>query len=79
MKNNQETLVNNKVINPFVFCPNFPNLKDTENNSIFIGRPGKGTKVRFFEESKFKPELAPKEANLKRIQINGNNIVVMSY
>jgi hypothetical protein len=51
-----------------------------QNNSLVLGKPGKGTKLHFFfEESNFKPELAPKGANLKHIQINGNNIVVMSY
>ncbi|EJR50088.1 hypothetical protein IIO_06401 [Bacillus cereus VD115] len=79
MKNNQKALVNTKVINPFNFCSNFPNLKGTQKNSLVMGRTGKGTKFHFFEESNFKPELAPKEANLKRIQINGNNIVIMSY
>jgi len=54
-------------------------IKKRQNNSLVLGKPGKGTKVHFFEESNFKPELAPKGANLKHIQINGNNIVVMSY
>ncbi|HDR8495060.1 hypothetical protein [Bacillus cereus] len=79
MKKNQKTLVNTEVVNPIIFCSNFPNLKGTQKNSLVIGRPGKGTKVHFFEGSNFKPELAPKEANLKRIQTNGKNIVVMSY
>ncbi|HDR3509393.1 TPA: hypothetical protein ACTZ1F_002762 [Bacillus cereus] len=79
MKKNQKTLVNTEVINPLVFCSNLPNLKGTQKNSFIIGRLGKGTKIHFFEENNFKPELAPKEANLKRIQTNGKNIVVMSY
>jgi hypothetical protein len=55
-------------------------IKKRQNNSLVLGKPGKGTKMdHFFEESNFKPELAPKGANLKHIQINGNNIVVMSY
>lgn len=55
------SLVKNEDVNLFIFCPNFPNLKGTQNNSLVIGRPGKGTKFHFFKESNFKPELAPKK------------------
>lgn len=79
MKKNQKTLVSTEVVNPFISCPNFPDLKSTQNNSLFVGRPGKGTKFHLIKESNFKPELAPKEANLKRIQISGKDVVVMSY
>ncbi|PEB54538.1 hypothetical protein COO03_04655 [Bacillus sp. AFS098217] len=79
MKNTRQTLANTKVGNPFVFCSNLHNLKDTRSNSFIVGRPGKGTKTHFIIESNFKPELAPKEANIGRIQIDGNNFVVMSY
>lgn len=51
----------------------------TTNNSIALGKPGKGTKTHFFKESNFKPELAPKNAKVKRIKINDKNLVVMSY
>ncbi|PFX43665.1 hypothetical protein COL24_05230 [Bacillus toyonensis] len=53
----------------------------TTNNSIVLGKPGtgKGTKTHFFKESNFKPELAPKNAKVKRIKINDKNLVVMSY
>ncbi|MGR6010236.1 hypothetical protein ACT7CZ_29380 [Bacillus cereus] len=37
-------------------------IKKRQNNSLVLGKPGKGTKVHFFEESNFKPELAPKRS-----------------
>ncbi|KFN13770.1 hypothetical protein [Bacillus pseudomycoides] len=67
------------MINPFIFCPNLPNSKGTQNNSLIVGKPGKGTKIHFFKESNFKPELAPKEAKVEHVKIDGNNLVVMSY
>lgn len=67
------------MINPLVLCPNVANLKGAQKNIFVIGKPGKGTKVHFFTEGKFKPELAPKNAKVKRIKINDKNLVVMSY
>lgn len=65
--------------NPLIICPDIINSKGTQNNSFFVGRPGKGTKTHFFKESNFKAELAPKEAKVERIKVDGNNLVVMSY
>ncbi|MCR8860432.1 hypothetical protein COL32_20705 [Bacillus pseudomycoides] len=67
------------MINPFIFCSNLPNSKDTQNNSLVVGKIGKGTKNYIFKESNFKPELAPKEAKVEHVKIDGNNLVVMSY
>lgn len=67
------------MINPLVLCPNFSNSKDTPNNFIVLGKPGKGTKVHIFTESNFKSELAPEKAKVEHIEIKGNNLVVMSY
>lgn len=92
MKNFQQTVVNSKGgekwidankgiiggINPFTFSE-LHYLKDTENNSLFVGGIGKGTKMQVFEENDFKPELAPKKANIERIQREGKNLIVMSY
>ncbi|MEI3615397.1 hypothetical protein [Bacillus thuringiensis] len=92
MKNSQQTVVNSKgrekwidvnkgiigYINPFTFSE-LSYSKDTENNSPFIGTLGKGTKIQVFEENDYKPELAPKKANIERIQREGKNLIVMSY
>lgn len=48
-------------------------------NLFVVGRPGKSTKTHIIKESNFKPELAPKESNIERIQIDDTNLVVMSY
>lgn len=67
------------MINPLVLCPNVSNLKDAQKNIFVTGKPGKGTKVHFFTEGNFKPELAPTKAKVERIKIKGENLVVMSY
>ncbi|NUC20424.1 hypothetical protein HUC00_28780 (plasmid) [Bacillus mycoides] len=69
-------------MNSLNFYPCFSDLgnaPNTTNNSIALGKPGKGIKTHFFKESNFKPELAPKNAKVERIKIKGNNLVVMSY
>lgn len=71
------------MINSFDLIPySFSDLgktPPTTNNSLAPGKPGKGKKTHFFKESDFKPELAPKNATVKRIKINDVNLVVMSY
>ncbi|MCU5065065.1 hypothetical protein OB986_28145 [Bacillus cereus] len=71
------------MINSFDLIPySFSDLgkaPSTTNNSLALGKPGKGIKTIFFKESDFKPELAPKNAKVKRIKMNDKNLVVMSY
>ncbi|MDF9530621.1 hypothetical protein [Bacillus cereus] len=70
------------MFNPLVLFPCFfdlENAPNNPNNSIVLGKPGKGIKTNFFKECNFKPELAPKNAKVKRIKINEENLVVMTY
>lgn len=55
------SLVKNEDVNLFIFCPNFPNLKGTQNNSLVIGRPGKGTKFHFLKRVTLNRSLQPKK------------------
>lgn len=50
----------------------------TVNRNV-IGRIGEGTKIITFKESEFKKELAPVNAIIEHVEINGEEFVRMTY
>lgn len=53
--------------------------KEKYMHNVVVGRVGKGIKVITFKEENFKKELAPKNANIEYIEINGKKMVKMTY
>lgn len=48
-------------------------------NSLLLGKPGKGYHTKTFKEGEFKQELAPSNAKIEYIQIDGEKHIRMTY
>lgn len=53
--------------------------KSEFKHNLIFGTTGKGKKRKTFTEMEFKQELAPGNANIKHIEINGEKVVIMVY
>jgi|APAga8741244001_1050109.scaffolds.fasta_scaffold09740_3 hypothetical protein len=57
----------------------FGELGKKVKHKIFIGVDGSSSKTKIFKPNEFKEELAPKNANIGPIELNGENLIMMSY
>lgn len=48
-------------------------------NEVVFGKLGKASKLMMFKENEFKPELAPQNAKIEQVEINGEKLVRMRY